>query len=129
MIEGDKEKYELLVSNTQSFKNVHPYLAYVSPEGENSLDVILKKVDYPKDIDMLSIDIDGDDYYIFENLIEYNPRIILVEYNPTIPPGVEIIQKKGEYFGSSALSLLNLAHKKGYKLVQSNRYKFISCSR
>lgn len=117
LIEGDKTKYELLVSNTKDFKNVHPFLAYVTPEGENSLDAIFKKLKYPKDIDMLSIDIDGDDYYIFENLKQFTPRLILVEYNPTIPPEIEIKQEKGEYFGSSALSLLNLSHAKGYKLA------------
>jgi hypothetical protein len=117
LIEGDKVKFDLLVSNTKSYIQVHPFLAFVSPEGEASIDSILKKVGFPKDLDLLSIDIDGDDYYIFESLVDFTPRLILVEYNPTIPPGVEIIQKKGEYFGSSALSLLKLAHKKGYKLV------------
>ena len=117
LIEGDKAKHELLVSNTKKFNNVHPYLAYVAPEGENSLDSILKKVNFPKDLDMLSIDIDGDDYYILETLNNFKPRLILIEYNPTIPPGLDILQSKGEYFGSSALSLLKLAHKKGYKLV------------
>lgn len=117
LIEGDKEKHELLVSNTKEFSNVHPYLAYVAPDGENSLDSILKKVNFPIDLDMLSIDIDGDDYYIFESLVKYRPRLLLVEYNPTIPPTYDLLQVKGEYFGSSALSLLKLAHKKQYKLV------------
>jgi hypothetical protein len=117
LIEGDKAKFELLVRNTKDFKNVHPILAYVAPEGNTSLESILNKEDFPKDLDLLSIDIDGDDYYIFESLINFIPRLILVEYNPTIPPGVEIIQKRGEYFGSSALSLLKLGHKKGYKLA------------
>jgi hypothetical protein len=117
LIEGDKVKFDLLVSNTKSSINVQPFLAYVSPEGETSLDFILKKVGFPFDLDLLSIDIDGDDYYILESLVDYAPRLILVEYNPTIPPDVEIIQKRGEYFGSSALSLLKLAHHKGYKLA------------
>ena len=117
LIEGDKNKYEMLVNNTKEYKNVQLSLAYVSPEGENSLDSILKKAGYPADLDLLSIDIDGDDYYIFESLINYTPRLILIEYNPTIPPDVEIIQSKGEYFGSSALSLLHLAHSKGYRLA------------
>ena len=117
LIEGDKAKHELLVSNTKEFNNVHPYLAYVAPEGENSLDSILKKVNFPKDLDMLSIDIDGDDYYILETLNNFKPRLILIEYNPTIPPDVDIVQTKGEYFGCAALPLLRLGHMKGYKLA------------
>ena len=117
LIEGDKEKHELLVTNTKDFENVQPYLAYVTSEGDNSLDSILKKVNFPINLDLLSIDIDGDDYYIFESLLKFKPRLILVEYNPTIPPEIEIIQKRGEYFGASALSLLNLSHVKGYKLA------------
>jgi len=117
LIEGDKAKYELLASNTKEFNNVHPYLAYVAPDGENSLDSILEKVNFPIDLDMLSIDIDGDDYYILETLNNFKPRLILIEYNPTMPPDVDIVQKKGEYFGCSALPLLRLGHKKGYKLA------------
>jgi hypothetical protein len=117
LIEGDKAKFDLLVSNTSNFKNVYPYLTYVSTEGDTAIESILNKVSFPKDLDLVSIDIDGDDYYIFESLINFTPRLILIEYNPTVPPGVEIIQKRGEYFGSSALSLLKLGHKKGYKLA------------
>jgi hypothetical protein len=117
LIEGDSEKYQTLIANTSAFSNVKPYMAYVMPDGPNSLDEIFKKYNYPVNIDLLSIDIDGDDYYIFDGLKNYCPRLIVIEYNPTIPPSVELIQQKGEYFGASALSILKLAHKKGYKLV------------
>ena len=36
-------------------------------------------------IDLLSIDIDGNDYHIFESLKKLRPRLIICEYNPTIP--------------------------------------------
>jgi hypothetical protein len=117
LIEGDEKKYKQLVTNTAAYNKVKPFCAYVTAEGEKSLDVIFNTVGLPLDIDLLSIDIDGDDYYILQGLKTYTPRLIVIEYNPTIPPQVELIQKKGEYFGSSALAMLKLAHQKNYSLV------------
>lgn len=117
LIEGDSKKCEILNDNTKDFTKVKPLNLYVSFEGENSLDVIFEKYKFPKDIDCLSIDIDSDDFYVFESLKNFRPRLILVEYNPTIPPYLDIVQKKGEYFGCSALALLNLAKIKGYNLI------------
>ena len=118
LIEADEKKFIELTGNTKNFQNVKIVNKYVSSEGENRLDNILNKFRIPKDFDFLSIDIDGDDYFILESLKEFNPKLIVIEYNPTIPPQLSIIQKKGEYFGSSALAIHELATKKGYKLIQ-----------
>ena len=117
LIEADPDKYDVLVRNLADFKNVKALNALVSSEGKDSLENILRRFDYPLDLDLLSVDIDGDDYYIMESLTSYRPRLIIIEYNPTIPANIELIQVKGEYFGSSALSLLRLAHSKSYKLA------------
>lgn len=117
LIEGDKKKHKVLTNTVKAFEKVLPVNAYVTAAGDNSLDNILIKYKFPKEIDLLSIDIDGDDYYIFESLSYCSPKVVIIEYNPTIPPHVEIIQEKGEYFGASAKSILKLAHKKGYKLT------------
>jgi hypothetical protein len=117
LIEGDNTKYIELAKNVINEPNVKTLNTYVSFEGVNCLDNILEKNNFPKNIDLLSIDIDGDDYYIFESLKHFFPRLIIIEYNPTIPAHIELIQGKGEYFGASALSILNLAHKKKYKLL------------
>ncbi|MEP7167925.1 MAG: FkbM family methyltransferase [Bacteroidota bacterium] len=116
LIEGEKDRCDELKKYTKDY-NVNPINAFVAVEGKNSLDTILSKTDFPENIDLLSIDIDGDDYYIFQSLKKYKPRLILIEYNPTIPPHLEMVQAEGEYFGASALALVNLAHKKGYGLV------------
>lgn len=117
LIEGDKNKYNDLIETTKTSSNVKTLNAYVSFEGVNTLDNILEKFNFPKNIDLLSIDIDGDDYYILESLRRFSPRLILIEYNPTIPPEIELIQSKGEYFGASARSILKLSHQKKYKLI------------
>lgn len=117
LIEGDSDRAAQLKTSLESFPKVVPYCAYVSLEGENTLDAILKKVGAPQVIDVLSIDIDGSDYHIFESLSSFSPRLVLIEYNPTIPPHIELVGAPGNYFGSSALSICKLAKTKNYSLA------------
>lgn len=116
LIEGDEKKCKDLEISVYKLPKVKPYCAFVKKEGENSLDKILEKTFPNKEIDLLSIDIDGNDYYILETLVA-KPRVIIIEYNPTIPLHLELIQKEDQYFGSSALSIYKLATRKGYKLI------------
>src|SRR4030042_472275 len=64
----------------------------------------------------LSIDIDGNDYFLLKDL-KSKPRVIICEYNPTIPPYMKLVAKKNSNFGCSALALKLLAESKGYTLV------------
>lgn len=117
LIEGDRDKFEALRKAVSGNSKVVPINAYVGFEGESSLDQILEQHGIASEVDVLSIDIDGDDYHVFEAVRKYLPRIALVEFNPTCPPGVEIVQSKGASFGCSAWSLLRLAESKDYRLV------------
>jgi hypothetical protein len=81
------------------------------------------------DIDLLSIDIDGNDYWVFKAVTVINPRVVVIEYNALLgsdkPLTVEydpnfIRYKKhpsGYYHGASLTALTKLANTKGYKLV------------
>jgi hypothetical protein len=89
----------------------------VSPYEPDNLDVILSKFSTPKDIQLMVIDVDGDDYYIWKTLKYYDPIVIMVEFNPSFPLNVEFIPKEGTYIGSSLLSLYLLGLKRGYSLV------------
>ena len=94
----------------------------VSLEGPNKLENILKNTKIPKNFDLLSIDIDGCDYYIFEELKLFTPKIVCIEFNHMIPNQVEFVQKKSFSIkqGSSAKSLINLAKSKKYYLVANS---------
>jgi hypothetical protein len=118
LIEGDKDKYKKLCENIPS-KSAHKICQFVTFDGESKLDNILKKTPIPIDFDFLSIDIDGCDYFIFESLKLYKPKIICIEYNPTIPNEVEYVQEKNFSIkqGCSAKALINLGDSKGYSLV------------
>jgi len=116
LIEADPERFQQLLTNTRE----HGCLciqAKVGISGEDTLDRILQREGFKGEIDLLSIDIDSDDYYVFQSLASPGPRVIVCEYNPTIPPDLELIPEQGGYFGCSALSLVKVAETKGYKLV------------
>ena len=120
LIEADKKSFSKLNKNIDT-KKVIKLNKFVKFDGENSLEQILKKTEIPKNFDLISIDIDGCDYYIMENLKYYNPKIICIEFNHTIPNEVEFVQEKNFKIkhGSSALSLVNLATSKRYLLAAS----------
>ena len=89
----------------------------VGSDDEDSLEAILTREKIFESIDFLSIDVDGDDYHIFESLRKIRPRVIACEYNPTIPSHLALVPRKHNYFGCSSLSLVRLALSKGYDLV------------
>jgi len=117
LIEGDHAKHSALKSATAGNGQVTTLCAYVGTEGDSSLDRLLAPLIRDRCPDLISIDVDGDDYLIFESIEVVKPKIVVVEYNPTIPPHLDIVQQKGEYFGASALALTKLASRKGYCLA------------
>lgn len=116
LIESDAERCVLM---EQKFKHDNNIILnrFVKATGPDSLDQIIKQQNITERIDLLSIDIDGDDYYILEGLKDIKPRVIVIEYNPTIPPGFELKQSPGQYFGSSCSTILKLGQEKGYELA------------
>lgn len=86
------------------------------------------------EIDFLSIDIDGNDYWIFKALNCISPRVVMIEthielgmnaivvpYDPnyTYPSSIH-----PDYFGASAPAMVKLFKEKGYRLIGSNSYGF-----
>jgi hypothetical protein len=78
------------------------------------------------ELDLLSIDIDGNDYWIWE-AIAARPRVVVMEYNAKFPPPTKWVMQYNpkhrwnysDYQGASLESLNELARKKGYTLVGS----------
>lgn len=116
LIEADRNKFKQLLQNTAAY-DCRCVQAFVEPKGQNTIDSILERL-HVTDLDLISIDIDGDDYYIFDSIVRFRPRVVICEYNPTIPAEVELIPQPGNYFGCSARALVNLAERKGYRLVE-----------
>lgn len=118
-IEGDSDRYKDLCATYSGNKKAHPVLAFVNFEGPNSLDGILSKTSIPKSFGVLSIDIDGNDYHIWASLKKFSPEVIIIEYNPAIPPHVSFVQPKDMRVnqGNSLKALVELGKQKGYELI------------
>lgn len=79
-------------------------------------------------IDFLSIDIDGNDYWVWKAISIIKPRVVVIEYNATLgtersatikydPDFVWKSKKPPLYFGASLKALASLGIQKGYSLV------------
>jgi len=85
------------------------------------------------EIDLLSIDIDGNDYWIWDALEIIQPRVVIIEthvefglHNIVVPYDENYIfpGKHPVYHGASPIAMTNLARRKGYRLVGANQYGF-----
>lgn len=116
-IEGNPTRFLKLQKNTTDDR-VSNVNVFVTIDGENTFDSIMGRINAPRDIDLLSIDIDSDDLAIWRSVSSYYaPKVVIVEYNPTIPFDTEFENVRGKNYGNSALSLVRLAEEKGYDLV------------
>ena len=119
LIEADKNNFLSLQRNYSTTENIYPIRQLVGTTNENNLDNILSNTTIPINFDLLSIDVDGNDYHIWNALDKYKPKVIIIEFNPTIPTHNRFVQPSnpGINQGSSLLSVVDLANKKGYELV------------
>jgi hypothetical protein len=111
---------------------IHSQAAFITKENINSLMKGFIDLGYDREIGLLSIDIDGNDYWIWKELNVLSPVIVIVEYNSlwgadkswTIPYSPDFY-RLGEgnsilNYGVSLLSLCDLAEEKGYFFVGCN---------
>ena len=96
---------------------------YFTVENINS---IFESYGIPKNLDLLSIDIDSNDMWVWNALEDsYKPRVVVIEYNAKIPPtesksvayDPELVWNGSDYMGASLKALHLVGKKKGYSLV------------
>jgi hypothetical protein len=94
---------------------------------------IVREAGFDGDIDLLTVDVDGVDYWIWQALDCVNPRIVVTEFHPwwpgdeakSVPYSDDFVWQKGSpYVGASLAAMTQLARTKGYRLVGVNRYGF-----
>ncbi len=122
LIEADRTQFERLQRAYAGVDRAHCVNAFVSFHGEDSLDRIFARTPLPHTFDLFSLDIDGNEYHLWESMTEYRPRVMLVEFNPSIPNDITFIQPRDMrvFQGSSLRALVELGRKKGYELVAAN---------
>ena len=98
----------------------------------DNINNIFDNLELPFDFDLLSIDVDGNDYWIWKALL-YTPRVVVIEFNPchaknlslTIKYDENFVFNKTRYFGASFTALEKLGKEKGYKLVDATGLNMI----
>lgn len=127
-IEGSAEYCDEIITKFRPVMNsgqLKLINAFINKENINKL---ISSENYCGEIDLLSIDIDGNDYYIWEVLDVVNPRCVIIEYNGKFPPDLNWKQAYdaghiwggSDWHGASLKALEMLGNKKGYSLVGTN---------
>jgi len=124
-IEGSSDFYkkifqsfsDLVGSNRLKIQN-----EFITAEN---IEMIFEKAGVPEEPDLLSIDIDYNDYYVWKAITKYSPRVVVIEYNAIFRPDTPFVVKynptrvwdRTSHFGASLLALEQLGREKGYSLV------------
>ena len=88
------------------------------------------KYGVPRAFDLLSMDIDGNEYWIWEAIRDYRPRVVIIEYNiffsndvsKTMPYDAAHRWDETMFHGASLEALRKLGRKKGYSLIYTDSY-------
>lgn len=113
LIEPDNESFELLLEASRGF-DCTKWKGFVEARGSHSLEATLQALQEPLALDVLSIDIDGDDLYVLENLGAVRTRVLLCEYNPTIPYWLDLRGSPGARLGASLGAIVRAGTETGY---------------
>lgn len=122
LIEADLTYFEKLQRLYAQNPRAHCLNSFVSFEGPDSLDALFARTPLPAEFDLFSLDVDGAEYHLWDSLTRYRPRVLVIEFNPTIPPEVDFVQPRDMtvFQGSSLRALVRLGKEKGYELVAAN---------
>lgn len=119
LIEGSAARFGQLDALYADRPDVHTVNTFVRTSGVDTLDGILARTPIPLDFDYLSIDIDGNDYHVWKSLDHYRPKLVCIEFNPTVPSEVGWVQPDDFSLkhGVGIHTLVELGTSKGYDLA------------
>lgn len=132
VIDGDPANVSFIKSDPIYWRhNLKADRAFVTKDNINEL---LKRNGISGDIGLLSVDVDGNDYWIWKEIDVVSPRIVVIEYNSrfgadwavTVPYAENFVRRQAHhsmiYFGASLKALVNLGKQKGYSFVGCNNH-------
>lgn len=130
VIDGSSKNIDRLKSSYFYWKyNLQSKVSFITSENINS---ILDESGFQKDLGILSVDIDGVDYYVLNELERWMPSILIVEYNGifgisrpvSVPYDANFYRGNKHYsnlyYGANLSAFLHIANRKGYALVGTN---------
>lgn len=131
---------EKAVEKGVSYYGTHPDTWIFPPQfvpaiiTRDNVNSIIAGAGFQGEIDLLSIDVDGMDYWIWDAIDCVNPRVVVIEANGkfgtrsiTVPYSSDWAydpKTHPHYHGASLVALTKLANKKGYRLVGANRFGY-----
>jgi hypothetical protein len=131
IIDGGESHAEFLRATGLGWRHqIDAVSAFIDRDNINDL---IGSAGIEGDIGLLSVDIDGNDYWVLESIDVVSPRILTVEYNSTFGPEAAVTvpydpgfvrgaqHPSWLYWGASLAALTRLANSKGYALVGGNR--------
>lgn len=125
-IDGNAACYEQIVKNFGFLieqKRLHAKYSFITAEN---IQALFQELGVPAEFDLLSIDLDRNDYWIWKAITRYKPRVVAIEYNAAFNQGVACTvpynatgtwDQRTNYFGASLKALEYLGREKGYCLV------------
>jgi hypothetical protein len=124
-IEGADDHAAALAEKYRRIDRIRTLQSLVTVENVEQL---FAEAGVPEDLDVLSIDIDGNDYWVWQAIERYTPRVVVCEYNGAIDPGLAVTQPYDatggwdgtEFFGASLGAIVGLGAAKGYRLVHTD---------
>jgi hypothetical protein len=99
----------------------------------DTINALVTDAGFAGDIDLLSIDIDGVDYWVWEALDCVRSRVVVIEFQSGLGPDVSLTVpysdsfqwvKGTQYAGASLAAMIKLGKRKGYRFVGTNLYGF-----
>lgn len=130
VIDGNKRNIDFI--KTDQIYWQHNFTAVHSFITKENINKIISQNVATEDIGILSVDIDGNDYWIWKEITCVRPRIVIAEFNNlfgkdlavTVPYKSDFIRSREHssniYFGCSLMALIQLAKEKGYFFVGCN---------
>src|SRR5215208_5943917 len=123
-MEGGSWEFARLERKYRTNGRVGTKQALVAPDN---VEALFREAGVPEDFDVFSIDIDGADYYVWEALQAFRPRVVVIEYNSALDPQRRLVQPpetgawdRTDYYGASLGALRALGATKGYRLVHTD---------
>jgi hypothetical protein len=133
LVESDPE----LVAAAEAFFRSHPGTCVYPPRVVNAwvtaenVNELFSRNGFDDAIDLLSIDLDGVDYWIWKALDIVQPRVVVVEFQDIWGPDTAVtvpydpaFTAEGDYVGASLNAFVKLGRDKGYRLVGANHYGY-----
>lgn len=122
MIEGDPGAYSKLRANLAAYPGLLPANHFLTREN---IAAVFQLLQVPREFDLLSIDVDGNDYWLWKELRAYAPRVVVIEYNEYHRPPDRWVMAYNpnhrwdgtSYYGASLASLAALGSDLGYALI------------